>query len=526
MVSSKRAYNWYIALVAAMCMVLYGYDASVFNAAQGSDNWLLWFDLDLKRDANLIGLVNTAYTIGAIIAGWFLGGPTADYFGRRVGMGIGCIVTIVATFLQAFAPWHNLGCFIGGRVLIGIGQGLALTAGPTYIGEISPPEIRGKIMTFWQMFYSVGSFIAYWIAFACNANKEKLGHWDWRMVVIFQVLVPLIIVVLLPFQPESPRWWIKRRGDIEQARKCLRKIRDTEQEVEDEILAIREAVEFEKEAVGGSRSYLALFRDPSVRKRLYLAFVINVGQQLSGQGTLNSYSSAIYKKIWTSSETINLINALNATFGIIFTLNAMWTADRFGRRWLLIVGAIGMAVCMLIVPIVGLKTPDVVSADGASTTKTQPVGISIVFLLFLFIFFYKPSWGATVWIWTSEVFSMNVRAQAVGMCSQMQNVANTVFQQFFPIFLANEGLKCLFFFAATNILLAVFVYYLVPETMRVPLEEIDALFGGQNHAEKGGQLLGVPDVRHGSGAEEKGEKSRPETGAQRKEGETAEIQQV
>ncbi|KAI0593698.1 sugar transporter [Biscogniauxia sp. FL1348] len=498
MVSSTRAYNWYIALVAAMCMVLYGYDASVFNAAQGSDNWLLWFDLDTKKDANLIGLVNTAYTIGAIIAGWFLGGPTADYFGRRVGMAIGCFVTIIATFLQAFAPWHNLGCFIGGRVLVGIGQGMALTAGPTYIGEVSPPEIRGKIMTFWQMFYSVGSFIAYWIAFACNANKEKLGHWDWRTVVIFQILVPLIIIILLPFQPESPRWWIKRHGDVDQARACLRKIRDTEQEVEDEILAIREAIEFEKEALGGgggsgggTKGYLALFRDPSVRKRLYLAFVINVGQQLSGQGTLNSYSSAIYKKIWTSSQTINLINALNATFGIVFTLNAMWTADRFGRRWLLIVGAVGMAVCMLIVPIVGLATPDVVSADGTSTTKTQPVGISIVFLLFLFIFFYKPSWGATVWIWTSEVFSMNVRAQAVGMCSQMQNVANTVFQQFFPIFLANEGLKCLFFFAAANVLLAAFVYGLVPETMRVPLEEIDALFGGQNHAEKGGQLLGA-----------------------------------
>ncbi|KAI0899849.1 general substrate transporter [Annulohypoxylon nitens] len=486
MPTSKRLYNWYIALVAAMCMVLYGYDASVFNAAQGSDNWLEWFDLDPKADANLIGLVNTAYTIGAIVAGWFLGGPTADYFGRRIGMGLGCLLTIAATFMQAFAPWHNLGCFIGGRVLIGVGQGLALTAGPIYIGEISPPEIRGQIMTFWQMFYSVGSFIAYWIAYACNAHKAALGHWDWRMVVIFQLLVPVIIIILLPFQPESPRWWIKRHNDVSKAKETLRRIRDTEEEVEYEVLAIREAVEFENEAVGGS--YLALFKDPSVRKRLYLAFVLNVGQQLSGQGTLNSYSSAIYKTIWPSSQTINLINALNATFGILFTLNAVWTADRFGRRWLFIVGAIGMGICMLIVPVISLTTPNVIGAKGTAT-KTEPVGIAIVFLLFLFIFFYKPSWGATTWIWTSEVFSMNVRAQAVGMCSQMQNVANTIFQQFFPIFLANEGLKCLFFFMATNFVLAVFVWFCIPETMKVPLEEIDTLFGGQNHVEKGGQML-------------------------------------
>src|SRR5207302_1377226 len=101
------------------------------------------------------------------------------------------------------------------------------------------------------------------------------------------------------------------------------------------------------------------------------------------QGTLNSYSSTIYKKIWANADTINLINALNATFGIIFTLNAVWTADRFGRKFLFIVGALGMAMCMFLVAMVGLETPNI------NGTKTQPVGIAIVFLLFLFIFFYK-----------------------------------------------------------------------------------------------------------------------------------------
>ncbi len=298
---------------------------------------------------------------------------------------------------------------------------------------MAPSEIRGLIMAFWQLFYSVGSFIAYWITYACSLHRAKLGEWDWKMVVIFQILVPTLILIALPFQPETPRWYIQRSGNIEGARAALRRIRDTEQEVEDEILVIREALSYEREAI--SPGYSALFKDPSVRRRLYLAFGLNVGQQLTGQGTLNSYSTAIYKKVWKSTQTINLINALNATFGILFTLNATWTADRFGRRWLFLVGAIGMGICMLIVPVVGLATPT--AADG---TKSQPVGIAIVFLFFLFIFFYKPTWGATTWIWTSEVFSMNVRAQAVGMCSQMQNVANTIVQQFFPLFLASTSL--------------------------------------------------------------------------------------
>lgn len=217
--------------------------------------------------------------------------------------------------MQTFAPRHNLGCFIAGRVLVGLGQGIALTAGPVYIGEMAPPPIRGLIMAFWQLFYSVGSFIAYWINYACSLHRSTLGDWDWKMVVIFQIMVPIIIMILLPFQPESPRWHIKKNGNIEAAKSALRKIRDTEQEVEDEVLAIREALEYEKEAI--SNNYTALFKDPSIRKRLYLAFIINVGQQLSGQGTLNTYSTAIYKKVWTSTQTINLINALNATFGIL-----------------------------------------------------------------------------------------------------------------------------------------------------------------------------------------------------------------
>jgi MFS family permease len=305
-------------------------------------------------------------------------------------------------------------------------------------------------MAFWQLFYSVGSFIAYWVNYACSLHSEKLGEWDWKMVVIFQMLVPVIILALLPFIPETPRWYIQHGNQMDRARNSLRRVRETEQDVEDELLIIREAIEFEKEAI--SSSYTALWKDRSIRKRLLLAFVINIGQQLTGQGslnrtpscynhkltlirgTLNTYSSTIYKKVFTNSSTINLINALNATFGILFTLNAVWTVDRFGRKMVLVIGAVGMGVCMLAVALVGLKTPNL-----AGDSKSEPVGIAIVFLLFFFIFFYKPSWGATVWIWTTEVFSMNVRAQAVGMSSQMQNVANSIFQQFFPTFLANCG---------------------------------------------------------------------------------------
>ncbi|KAJ5588582.1 hypothetical protein N7537_011260 [Penicillium hordei] len=479
LMTRKRAYNWYISCVAASCMVLYGYDASVFNSVQGSKNWLAWMN---NPNAATIGSINTAYTVGAIFGGFFLGGPCADFLGRKLGMGIGCVLVIVATFMQTFSPRHDLACFLAGRCIIGIGQGIALTAGPIYIGELAPPEIRGKIMTFWQMFYSVGSFICFWINFACTKNVPKLGEWDWKLVVIFQLLVPALILVLLPTVPGSPRWYIQRGNNIEKAREALQRVRDTEEEVEQELLEIREAIEYEREAI--SSNYSALWKDKSLRKRMGLALVLNAGQQITGQGSLNSYSTKIYQKVFTSDSQIALINALNATFGIFFTLNAVWIIDRFGRKFLLIVGGIGMGLCMIIVSAVETETPQL--ANGA---KSEPVGISIVFLLFLFIFFYKPSWGATVWIWTSEIFSMNVRAQAVGMASQTQNIANAIVQQFFPIFLDNEGFYAFYMFAGINFLLALFVWFLIPETKQVPLEEIDTLFGGANHVAQGEEVL-------------------------------------
>ncbi|KAI5295956.1 hypothetical protein KEM52_006304 [Ascosphaera acerosa] len=456
-------------------MTLYGYDASVYNSVQGSANWEEYFNHP-ETSGNIIGSINTAYTVGAIVGGFFFGGPIADYAGRKAGMFTGCVLVIIATFIQTFAPRGKIAAFLVGRCVVGVGQGVALTSGPTYIGELSPAYLRGQIMACWQMFYSVGAFICFWIAYATNKHKEKLGDWDWKIVVIFQLMIPALVCIILPFLPGTPRWYIKRGHQIDKAREALRKTRYSEQEVEEELQAIIEAVEYEKEAV--SPGYSALWKDKSVRKRFLIAAVLNAGQQLTGQGSLNTYSSKVYQKVFTNSNTIMLINALNATLSIPFTLTASLCVDRFGRRFLFIVGGLGMAACLFSVATVETQTPDL--AGGA---KSHSVGIAIVFLLFFFAFFYKPSWGATVWVWSSEVFSMNIRAQAIGMASQTQNVVNAIVQQFFPTFLNNCGFYAFYFFAGLNVLLVIFVFFFVPETKKIPLEEIDVLFGGESHTQ-------------------------------------------
>ncbi|KAK4127165.1 general substrate transporter [Parathielavia appendiculata] len=441
--SKQVWYNWYAGLVAAGCIILMGYDSSVFNSVQASQNWKSAMG---DPDPYMIGLVNTVYTIGAIITGWFLSGPTSDYLGRRIGMGIGCMITVVATVLQAFPPANgSLACFMVGRVLIGVGTALATSNfWPHLHREVTASRIRGKVKSFWQMFFSVESFLAYWFNFACARNRASLGHWDWKMVVIFQLMMPLIICAQLPFLPESPRWLIAKKNDYKGAKAALMRVRSTE-EVDAEILSIRKAIAYEKEAAPRKHeAYMALIKDKAIRKHVILAFIIN--------------------NVFNNVDTVNLINALNRMLGILFTLKATWTVDRFGRKWPFMVGATGMAICTMLIGVVGLTTLDI------NGSKTYSVGVGIATLAFAFAFFFKPSWGAVVWIHTLEIFPMHVRAR-VPAC-----------------------LKVLFFFMTTNVLLTFFTYLFLPETKNVTLEQMDTLFGGVDHVAKGPGL--VEDMEH------------------------------
>jgi MFS family permease len=194
------------------------------------------------QDANVIGSVNTAYTVGCVISGFFVSAPISNYIGRRYAMMIGCLLVIIASFLAAFSP-RNIGAFIGAKALVGIGQGITLPAGPVYISEITPSKTRGAVMSFWQLFLSVGNFMGFWIAFACSKNTATLGNWDWKIVMLCQNIAPTFIVSSLWPCPESPRWYIQKDRP-EEAVAALMQIRNSREEVDTEIEQIQLAVCF------------------------------------------------------------------------------------------------------------------------------------------------------------------------------------------------------------------------------------------------------------------------------------------
>ena len=391
-----------VSMVASCCMVQFGYDGTLFSSVQVLPAWLDYFD---HPKPALIGAINTAYAVCSVFAGFFISPIIADRFGRKWALALGSALVIIAGFVMTFAP--NIGCFIAGRGIAGAGQGLGMPIGPIYIEELVYAKTRGRLMSIWQIFYGIGNKIATYIALGC-VYSPHLGVWQWRVVTIFQVLAPIIMLCALPFCPESPRWYAQQ-GRNEEARETLARVRLPE-EVDDELKEIRAAVLYEKERTSGS--YKQLVVNKSYRKRLILAIIMNVGQQFSGIGAISQYSGIITQEVFPDPKTVILVKAVIAVFNTACPFIAFFFIDKVGRRPAFIIAAIGMAADMLVTGTMCTQAPKVNGKDSLG------VGIGFVIMQVLFYVFYGPGWGAGLWIWTSEIWPVVVRANGVAISSQ------------------------------------------------------------------------------------------------------------
>jgi sugar porter (SP) family MFS transporter len=321
---------------------------------------------------------------------------------------------------------------------------------------------------------------------------------QWLIPFGVQIIPAGLMAIALIFIKESPRW-LMTRGRRDEGVKNLCWIRNLEADdiyMVEEVSAIDEAIEEQRSTVGLGfwQPFQALGREKSVQWRFFLGIMLFFWQNTSGINAINYYSPTVFKSIGVTGTNTGLLST--GIFGVVKTVfTLIWLfflIDKFGRRRLLFVGAIGGSLCLWYVGAY-IKVADPVNhptTDGS----ISPGGISAMFFFYLWTAFYTPSWNGTPWVYNSEIFPLHVRTLGQALAAASNWLWNFLVSRFTPQMFTAMGYGVYFFFAALMLCSVVFVYFLVPETKGIPLESMDRLFS-KDHKPKDGHDIVMRELQ-------------------------------
>ena len=459
-------------LIATLGGLLFGYDTAVISGAVGS---LKAYFIDPRHlsdpnDANsLWGIVNSSALIGCIIGGC-VGGWVSTRIGRKRGLVIAAVLFLVSAIGAAapefpFAPIGHGGPgymwnFVFYRILSGIGVGLASMLSPMYIAEIAPARIRGNLVAWNQFAIIFGMLVIYFV----NYGISKMGSGDawlntigWRYMFLSGAIPAVAFLLLLFFVPETPRY-LMLKGDEAGARAVLAKI-GTVEEGEREITEIRASLS--EHHSGRLFSFGALL--------IFIGIMLSVFQQFVGINVVLYYAPEIFRNVGFDTNASLFQTIIVGAVNLIFTVVAILTVDKLGRKPLQIIGALVMAVAMF-------------ALGGAFALQVK--GVMALLCMLLYIAGFAVSWGPVVWVLLSEIFPNQVRGKAMAVAVAAQWIANFIVSWTFPILNDNQYLLNAFhhgfaywIYGGMSLLAALFMWKLVPETKGRTLEEMEKLWG-------------------------------------------------
>ncbi len=451
-----------IASVAALGGFLFGFDSSVINGGVNAIR-----DEFQTGDA-LIGFVVSMALLGSALGAWFAG-PLADRFGRIRVMIVAATIFLVSAVGTAlpFAIWD----LMFWRLVGGFAIGAASVIAPTYIAEIAPARVRGRLGSLQQLAIVFGIFIAllsdYALAQAAGgsaSNELWFGLQAWQWMFLVGVIPAAAYGVLATTIPESPRWLIAR-GRIDEARGVLAGIDDGTVPLDTRVGEIRASIATE------ARPTLADLRGGrfGLLPIVWVGILLSIFQQFVGINVIFYYSSTLWQAVGFSEDDALLTGVINSTVNIVATFIAIALIDRVGRRKLLLVGSLGMFVCLAAMTVTFMTSPT--DADG---NPLLAGGASTVALLAAngFVFFFAFSWGPVVWVLLGEMFPNRIRAAALSVAAAAQWIANFVISSSFP-WLAAKSLGVAYGIYTTFALISFFfVMTKVRETKGRTLEEL------------------------------------------------------
>lgn len=443
----KIAFLWLyvVAVVASLGGLLSGYDTGVISGA------LLFINESWNLSDSMQGILVSSVLIGAVI-GAATNGVLADMFGRKKIIMATAVIFIAGSVLCAFAP--NVYILIASRILVGFAVGIVNFVVPLYLSEVSPKALRGTLVSLYQWAITAGILFSYFI----NAAFAQVIY-NWRWMLLAGVMPGLVLLVGMYFMGDTPRWLVSKNKD-EEAKKVFSRI-DPNSDANEEISNIKKTLNVESE------SSTKKFR---FRKWMIMPFVVGLGimfaQICTGINTIIYYAPTIFKTAGFDSN----LNAIYATTGIgvinfLMTIIAVFFTDKLGRKPLLYFGLTGVMLSLL-----ALGSAFAFESVLGANLKWVAVGSLVTYIIC-----FAMSLGPIGWIIVSEVFPLKIRGMAMSICT----VANFAFNFFvvgsFPILIHRIGGAYTFWgFAAVSFLCIVFVYFFVPETKGISLEQIES----------------------------------------------------
>jgi sugar porter (SP) family MFS transporter len=441
---SEQFSPYLLAAVGSACLggLLFGYFTAVISGV------LLFVSSAFALNLHEQSMVVSILLIGGML-GTALGGSSCERFGRRFTMLLSATIFIISGITLAFADSYY--ALLLGRFLGGIAVGLASLASPLYIAEISPPRLRGTLVSCYQLAITLGILISFLVNYWLASENA------WRLMCGLGIVPAIAQLFVLFFIADTPAWLL-RQGKEAQALQILQKIYFNPLLQQNHLAAIKKA------AIPQPSQGATLLSSRNTRLILCIGITLSVFQQITGINTVFYYAP----KIFAAAGFTSTASALFATLGVgiinvLATIISVWLLDRAGRRALLLVGSAGMSLALL-------------SLACAFFLQNSNTGTIALVSLMLYVTCFALSLGPVTWVLLSEIFPLKIRSKAMSAAVVANWASNYLVSLVFLDLVAKLTPGGTFLlFAVISVLSFIFVQRWIPETKGKSLEEIEAL---------------------------------------------------
>jgi len=458
MLKSGNLYIFLITLVATLGGLLFGYDTAVISGAESSLQ--VYFTDSLHLSSMVHGITVSSALIGCIIGG-ILSGYFSTKFGRKYTLIISAVLFLLSALGSAFPEFlfftkgepsiSLLITFNIYRIIGGIGVGLASAVSPMYIGEIAPAHIRGRLVSLNQFAIILGMLVVYFVNW--NIAKGQTIEWindiGWRYMFLSECIPAILFLILLFTVPETPRYLVSIKQD-EKEIKTLSKIYN-ETMVKATMFEIKNSFDAKKGSLFSFGKTI-----------IVIGVLLSIFQQFVGINVALYYAPRIFESMGAGRDASMFQTIIMGLINVVFTVAAILTVDKFGRKPLLIIGSIGMSIGMFGV---------------AGMAFSNKIGIATLIFIIIYTASFMMSWGPVVWVLLSEIFPNKIRGQAVALAVAAQWAANYFISSTYPTMMEYSGGLTYSFYGIMSVLSALFVWKMVPETNGRSLEELEMLLG-------------------------------------------------